>query len=162
MDDPLLLYSTNTWLACAIAERYYGGVHFAWCRPVYDGTRAASHINIPPASSPVELYRVLREEVRRGDRHSELIKRNRSGILGGAEAKLDEGVITRTRFDEIQTIVETSHPREFRPVLFVMPFDAVRTLIVEASVRERAHPMSVEYRVERLPRNRFDMLELEI
>lgn len=82
--------------------------------------------------------------------------------MGGAEAKLDEGVISRTRFEEIQMIVETCHPREFRPVLFVMPFDAVRPLIVEASVQERAHPMSLEYRVERLPRDRFDMLELEI
>lgn len=162
MKEPLLLYSTNTWLAYAIAERYYGGVHFAWCSPVYDGTRAASHINIPPSSSPAELYRALRSDVQRGDRHSPLIKRNREGIIKGAEAKRDSGVITRARRDEIETIVKNSHPGEFRPVLFVMPFETVRGRLVEPSVRERAHPMSIEYRVESLPREWFDMLELEV
>jgi hypothetical protein len=102
------------------------------------------------------------EEVRRGERHSELMKRNRAGILSGANAKLKAGVITKTRRDEIKKIVETSHPREFRPVLLVMPFDRVRSMVVEASVQQRAHPMSVEYRVEQLPRDHFDMLELEL
>jgi hypothetical protein len=161
MRDPLLLYSTSTWLAYAIAERFYGGIHFAWCSPVYDGAKAATHVNIPPTSSPAELYGSLVEEVRRGERHSELIKRNRSGIMSGADAKLKSGVITKARWEEIKRIVDTCHPREFRPVLLVMPFDRVRTMVVEASVQERAHPMSVEYRVEQLPRDCFDMLELE-
>lgn len=162
MRDPLLLYSTSTWLAYAIAERFYDGIHFAWCSPVYDGTKAASHFNIPPTSSPAELYRALREEVERGERHSELMKRNRLGILSGADAMLNAGVITKVRRDEIEEVVEDSHPREFRPVLFVMPYEAVRNRVVEASVRQRAHPMSIEYRVEQLPRDHFDMLELEI
>lgn len=162
MRDPLLLYSTSSWLAYAIAERFYDGIHFAWCSPVYDGAKAASHINIPPTSSPAELYRALKEEVRRGERHSELIKRNRSGIMTGADVKLRAGVITKSRWDEIKKIVDTSHPREFRPVLLVMPYNRVQPLAVEASVQERAHPMSIEYRVEQLPRDCFDMLELEL
>lgn len=136
MKDPLLLYSTSTWLAYAIAERFYGGVHYAWCSPVYDGKKAASHFNIPPTSSPAELYRALLDEVARGERHSELMKRNRLGIISGAEAMLEAGVITRHRRDEIEEIVEDIHPREFRPVLFVMPYDLVRDKVVEASVRQ--------------------------
>ncbi|HEX6371434.1 MAG TPA: hypothetical protein VF006_21125 [Longimicrobium sp.] len=162
MRDPLLLYSTSTWLAYAIAERFYAGVHYAWCSPVYDGKKAASHFNIPPTSSPAELYRALGEEVRRGERHSELMKRNRSGILAGLKAKAAAGVISEARQEEIETIVEDSHPREFRPVLFVMPFETVRDRVVEASVRDRAHPMSIEYLVEQLPRDCFDVLELEL
>jgi hypothetical protein len=162
MRDPLLLYSTNTWLAYAIAERYYDGVHFAWCSPVYNGTKAPSHLNIPPTSSPAELYRALLAEVRRGERHSEQIKRNRTGILSGAQAKLDAGLITAARKDEIEKIVEDCHPHEFRPVLFVMPFKAVRSMVDEVSVRDRAHPMSLEYCVAHLPRDRFDILELEV
>lgn len=83
MREPLLLYSTSTWLAYAIAERYYGGVHYAWCSPVYDGTTAESHINIPPTSSPAEIYRLLLHEVSRGERHGKAIENNREG-LGGA------------------------------------------------------------------------------
>ena len=162
MKEPLLLYSTNTWLAYAIAERYYGGVHFAWCSPVYDGTKAASYMNIPPTSSPAELYRALMREVERGERHSELIKRNRAGIISGAKAKLEAGLITEARRDEIKLVVDDCHPHEFRPVLFVMPYEVVRTRVVEVSVRDRAHPMSVEYCVEQLPRDCFDLLELEV
>ena len=77
MKEPLVLYSTNTWLAYAIAERYYGGVHFAWCSPVYNGTTAEPHVNIPPSSSPAELYRSLWNQVGRGERHSDTINNNR-------------------------------------------------------------------------------------
>jgi hypothetical protein len=45
-------------------------------------------------------------------------------------------------------------------VLYVIPFDRVRGRIAEVPVRERAHPMSIEFRVEHLSRNCFDMLEL--
>lgn len=137
-------------------------MHFAWCSPVYNGTKAASHLNIPPTSSPAELYRALLAEVRRGERHSEQIKRNRAGIVSGARAMLNAGLIDEPCHDEIATIVENCHPHEFRPVLFVMPFEAVRGRVAEVSVRDRAHPMSVEFRVERLPRDHFDMLELEV
>lgn len=30
---PLVLYSTNTWLAYTVAERFYGGEHYVWCTP---------------------------------------------------------------------------------------------------------------------------------
>ena len=162
MKEPLLLYSTNTWLAYAVAERYYGGVHYAWCSPVYDGRTAASHVNIPPTSSPAELYRLLLEEVERGERHSAVMKNNREGVLRGAEAKRAAGVIGNTEWREIDRMVELSHPADFRPVLYVIPFEGIRGMAVEVPVGERAHPFSIEYRVEALPRESFDMLELRL
>ena len=162
MKEPLVLYSTNTWLAYAIAERFYGGVHFAWCSPVYDGRKAAPHVNIPPTSSPAELYRLLVEEVERGERHSALMKNNREGILRGAEAKRAASVITAADWDEIGNTVRLSHPSDFRPVLYVIPYERVRGAAVPVPVPERAHPLSVEYRLEALPRESFDMLELRV
>jgi hypothetical protein len=162
MKEPLVLYSTNTWLAYAIAERFYGGVHFAWCSPVYDGRKAAPHVNIPPTSSPAELYRLLMDETERGERHSALMKNNRDGILRGADAKRAGSVITASDWDEIDKTVKLSHPLDFRPVLYVIPYDRVRGTVVEVPVPERAHPLSVEYRVESLPRDAFDMLELRV
>src|SRR5215213_6753146 len=101
MKEPLILYSTNTWLAWAIAERYYGGVHFAWCSPVYDGTKADSHVRIPPSSSPADLYRLLFDEVERGERHSEVLKKKQDGIMRGADAKRAEGVIGEAEWVKI-------------------------------------------------------------
>ena len=162
MNEPLLLYSTNTWLAYAIAERYYGGVHFVWCSPVYDGTTAERHVNIPPSSSPADLYRRLLDDTQRGEGHSNLLTNNRKGLRKGAEAKLLAGVITGAQQAEIEKMIETVDLRDFRPVLYVIPFERVRGMVVDVPVTERAHPMSVEYRVEALPRDHFDMLELRI
>jgi hypothetical protein len=162
MKEPLVLYSANTWLAYAVAERFYGGVHYAWCSPVYDGSKAASHVNIPPTSSPAEIYRALRDEAGRGERHSAMVKNNREGILRGARVMRAAGRISAAQWDEVEQTVNLSHPSEFRPVLYVIPYERVRGSVVEVPVPERAHPLSVEYRVEALPRDSFDMLELRI
>jgi hypothetical protein len=160
MREPLLLYSTSTWLAYAIAERFYGGVHYAWCSPVYDGATADPHVNIPPSSSPAEIYRALLEETRRGERHSSLIAQNRQGVLTGADAKLAAGVIDPVQRQEIGDILERLVPDEFRPVLYIIPYERVRGMVSEVPVHERAHPLSEEYRVQALPRESFHMIEL--
>lgn len=162
MKEPLILYSTNTWLAWAIAERYYAGVHFAWCSPVYDGRTAASHVRIPPSSSPADLYRLLLDEVERGEQHSKLIKENREGIMRGAGAKRAAGVIGAAEWGDIEDTLNRAYPHDFRPVLYVIPYERVKGMMVEAPVRERAHPLSVEYRLEALPRDCFDVLELRV
>lgn len=162
MKEPLLLYSTNTWLAYAIAERYYDGVHFAWCSPVYDGTKADAHVTIPPSSSPADLYRLLLDEVQRGEQHSAIREVKRKGLVRGAEAKLRDGVISAFEFSEIKDTIERSPPHDFRPVLYVIPYDRVRGTVVEVPLEERAHPFSIEFRVNPLPRNCFDVLELRV
>jgi len=162
MKEPLLLYSTNTWLAYAVAERFYDGVHYAWCSPVFNGSTAAAHVNIPPSSSPAEIYRALFREVDRGEQHSTAIERNRKAVTRGAEARLEAGVITGDEHGEIVKIVDRAGVHDFRPVLFVIPWDRVRGMVIDVPVHERAHPLSIEYRVERLRRDCFDMLELGI
>jgi hypothetical protein len=160
MDHPLILYSANTLLAYSIAERFYRGVHYAWCSPLYDGTRAAAHINIPPSSSPAEIYRMYADDARRGDLHSQGFTRNRNGIMLGAKAKLALGVITEADLVEIDDMVARVAPVDMRPVLYLIPFDRVSDRIIRVPVRDRAHPLSVEFRIEDLPRDCFDMIEL--
>ena len=159
-ETPLLLYSAGSWLAYAIAERFYGGVHYVWCTPFYDGVTAARHVDVPPTSSPAEIYRNLEEETRRGDRHSALIRQNRSGIRKGARAKHTAGIITQAQLVEIRRIVERAETREFRPVLYLIPFASAGESIVEVPVRERASLLSVEYRLEALRNDCFDLLQL--
>lgn len=160
MREPLLLYSTTTWLAYTIAERFYGGIHYAWCSPYYDGRIAAEGVAIPPSSSPAELYWNMAQDAARGDRHSGLIERNRKGIIAGARAKRDSGVIDEATRLTIEGMVKAGNPSEFRPLLLVMPFDHVRGTAREVPARERAHPLSVEYRIEALDRTCFHALEL--
>lgn len=160
MEPPLLLYSTNTWLAYTIAERFYGGIHYAWCSPLYDGAMAARHMRIPPSSSPAEIYRNFSEEARRGERHSDALRRNRDGIMTGARLKWEAGLISDRVYAEIGEVVDDAYVHDFSPLLFIMPFEKVEAIASEVPVKERAHPLSIEYRVEALPRQCFDILEL--
>ena len=126
MADPLLLYSTNTWLAYVIAERYYGGEHYVWCAPVFDPRKQSSvDMVLPPTSSPCEIYRGLYEETKRGDRHSGKITENRGGILRGAAIKKNCRTITADEEREITEIIESAEIYDFRPLLYVIPFHQV-------------------------------------
>ncbi len=159
MQRPLLLYSTNTLMAYAIAEGFYGGVHYAWCSPMFDGTTAAAHVNIPPTSSPAEIYRNLWEEVRRGELHSAVIRKNYEGIKRGARAQFNAGIIDSAAHEEIRRVLRRSAVRDFRPVLYIIPYDRAVEHVSEVPIEQRAHPLSPEYRVEQLPRDCFDMIE---
>jgi len=162
MKPPLLLYSTSTWLAYSVAEQYYGGIHFAWCSPVYDGRSAGAHVNIPPSSSPAAIYRSLLDDAWRGDRHSKAMDLNKEGIYRGALARQQQGVIGSGEVEEITSSLERAECRDFRPVLYVIPYEQVRECVIRIPVARRAHPMSVEYQVDPLPRASFDMIELSV
>ncbi|MFL5311868.1 MAG: hypothetical protein ACJ79H_15640 [Myxococcales bacterium] len=162
MPDPLILYSTNTWLAYTIANRYYGEEHYVWCTPAFDPRQSAAvDVATPPTSSPSEIYHSLAAEVRRGDRHSAKIKENRTGILNGAGIKQATGIITKRQLAEISAIVRAAETRDFRPLLFLIPFVTAKQLTTKVPVGKRAHPLSVEYVIERLPRRLFDAIYLE-
>jgi hypothetical protein len=158
--NPLILYSTNSWLAYIISERYYRGLHYVWCTPdAGPGSRSRHDTTVPPTSSPLEVYRVLHEEVSRGDRHSARIERNRVGILRGAHSRRREGVIGEPQEVEIAAVVRFAETRDFKPLLFVIRFSRVRGRTREVAVEQRAHPLSLEYIIVSLPRTSFDIIE---
>jgi hypothetical protein len=160
---PLILYSVNTYLAYVINERYYGSKHYVWCSEVYDARSPFADVryaNIPPTSNPFEIYHNLREEVRRGDRHSAKIAENREGLLLGAEKQLEKGIINPHQFAEIDQIINAVELSEFRSLLYVIPYQNVSQAVREATVEERAHPLSLEYIIESLDRQHFDPIEV--
>ena len=160
MPDPILLYSTASSLAYRIAKRYYGDIHYAWCSPIFDGrTTAHLALTVPPTSSPCEIYFSLQQEITRGDRHSAKLIDIRSGITRGAQAKLKEKVITKAEEQEIIEAVNLAAPNEFSPLLFVIPYAKVKRLIQTVPVAKRAHPLSLECLIPRLPGKSFDVLE---
>ena len=161
-DFPIVLYSTNSWLAYIIAEQYYGGFHYIWCTPHFDPSAVPSiNYTVPPSSSPAEIYRGLREDVKRGDRHSPKIAANKAGILRGMEYKVAAGEITTEQASEIASIVDAAEIQDFRPLIFVVPFSLAHELLRKVPVSQRAHPLSTEFIIDRLPRNRFDVIDFD-
>lgn len=158
----IVLYSASSWLAYVIAERYYGGNHYIWCTPHFDPSSVPSiNYTVPPSSSPAEIYRNLREDVKRGDRHSAKIAANKAGILRGMEFKLASGDITPEQASEIASIVDAAEPQDFRPLIFVVPFILVEKSLRSVPVSQRAHPLSDEFIIDRLPREHFDVIDFD-
>jgi len=163
MPDPLVLYSTNTWLAYAISQRYYSGSHFVWCSPFRGpGSTAAVDNAVPPSSSPFEIYRSLRADVNSGDQHSSKINANKVGLLKGATIRKDQGKIDEDTFREISSVIDSSSKGDFRPLLYIIPFASVADIVRKVPVQERAHPLSDEFIVDDLRFGLFDVLELPI
>jgi len=157
---PLVLYSTNTWIAFKIAERYFGCEHYVWCTPHFDPRNLGNNDSaVPPSSSPLEVCRSLAGDVARGDRHSTKIKENRAGILRGANAKRAAGVIGQVQEQEIALILDLAAQHDFRPLLYVIPYSSVDGRVREPPPEDKAHPLSEEYIIDSLPRRCFDVIE---
>jgi hypothetical protein len=160
MPDPLILYSANTQLAYRINEHFYGQIHFAWCSAFFSATSPRSiDVEMPPSSTPCDICRNYLEDITRRDLHSLRLWNNRSGLEKGIKLKLAERVITEEQYRELKDIVARAALDEFRPLLYVIPFEGVRDLVESVPPSQRAHPFSPEYRIERLPRSRFDVLD---
>jgi len=158
-----ILYSTNTWLAYMIAQWYYGGEHYVWCTPFFDPRRYGDRdAAVPPTSSPFEVYCSLAEEVKRRDRHSKKIEENRAGILRGANAKKQSGVIDQEQEKDIVSIVDQAELADFRPLMYVIPYSVAMDLMREPPLEDKAHPLSAEYVIDQLPRELFDVIEFGV
>lgn len=82
-------------------------------------------------------------------------------MVAGARKNLGAGIITSDELREIEEIAAAADCGDFRPLLYVIPFQGVSHLLKEVPVLERAHPLSQEYIIEELPTELFDAIELE-
>jgi hypothetical protein len=162
MANHLVLYSTNTRLACIINRRYYRDEHYVWCSPYFKVEAIPRFAaTAPPTAMPGTIYERLVQDVRAGDKHSPFVDQNKIGIRRGAAAKRRDGVISDAQRDEILQVVDIAEIQEFKPVIYVIPYDQIAGMVAEIPVSSRAHPLSVEYLIERLPGRLFDIIELE-
>ncbi len=161
MNNKDIYYSCCTSLGYEVCRRYYGDMHYVWCTPYFN---PASRMNlpnmVPPTSSPSAIYWSLRHEIEARDRHSEKINKNRLGIITGARAKFQTGVISASEYYEIKDLVNLSDIDEFWPLILVIPRKPVEGLLKSVDIRHRANLMSEEYIIECLPRKKFHAIEI--
>jgi hypothetical protein len=163
MPNPLVLYSAQTLLAYRINQKYYKQKHWVLCSPYRGrGSTATFDTAVPPSSSPFEIYRNLREEVKSAERHSYKIEANKEGLVRGANAKLKKRVISKAIAGEIAAAVKLAVVADFSPVLYVIPYKQVANQVQAVPVEKRAHPLSDEYLIDSLRRADFDIIELPV
>jgi len=161
--DPIVLYSVSSWLAYAISEKYYGGIHYAWCSTCFDARVDPIYGHaVPPSSNPCELYYSLDAEASRGDGKGAKISANRLGLLRGISARRAQGVIDSGVEETLRGVVLQAQARDFTPLLYVIPYALARGDIRVADLGERAHAFAPEYIAEALPRKCFDVLRFRL
>jgi hypothetical protein len=162
MSGPRILYSTNTLLAYKISKRYYHDKHFVWCSPEFGSVSLTGELLAanPPSSRPYERYQLLARDVRSGDRHSALAAEQRSGLRTGAIAKHDARVITLRERDEVLVMVDAADLSMLKPLIYAIPFEPVKHLVQEVALADCANVTSLEFKIEALPGDAFDVLDL--
>lgn len=110
--------------------------------------------------SRIQFYILLEHiwliEIRTGDRHAKEIENNITGILRGAKAKFDSGIIAKKEYNEIRSIVSAAEYEAFFPMLYIIESEKVKNKCIEVSAADRASDSAVEYKVEDLTENEFE------
>jgi hypothetical protein len=159
-NPPLLLYSAVTYLKFRIQELYRGR-HYVWCSPVFEaGTLAKYQLGAgtPPSSDPASICRRLHAAVTRGDDHDEKIESQKSSLLGLAVEWSKNGEIAEEDRDEITAIVTRASFKDWRPLLFVIPYEPIQTRVSLVPRQKRAS-LEPEYIIEDLVQGEFNIIE---
>lgn len=149
------LYSVGTELAYKIAKRYYNNIHYVWCTTEFNSLKQ------PPTSNPATICKRYLEQITTGDRHTKEIENNMAGILRGAKAKFDSGVIDKTVYNKIRNYVSGADYEAFFPVLYIVESRKIRDRYIEVITKERASDDAVEYKIEDLKVNEFRIISFK-
>jgi hypothetical protein len=58
-------------------------------------------------------------------------------------------------------VVEAAEVSDFAPLIFVIPYPLATEKLSRVPVSQRAHPLSAEFIISKLPRECFDVLRLD-
>lgn len=150
-----LLYSVGTQLAYKIARQYYKNVHYVWCTTEFNSPRQ------PPTSNPSKICKRYLEQITTGDRHTKEIENNMAGILRGAKAKFDIGIIDKRAYNEIRNMVSAAEYESFFPMLYIIESRKVRNRCEEVPIKDRASDKAVEYKIVDLRENEFEIISFK-
>jgi len=157
--EPLILFSTNTYIAYRINRDYYGDKHFVYCT----SKAGCKSLNVellgnPPSSRPMGRYNQLKDESKTGELHG-LIKEQKHGIQKGALEKYRKNQITLIQKEEILYIAEHAKNLDYRPLLYIIPYSKVKELLKKVKIQNKASLFSEEYIIKELPGDSFVIIE---
>ncbi len=155
-DNTPFLFSIGTFFAYKIDRRYYGNVHYVWCTTNFNDKKQ------PVTSRPQSICKRFFDQVVSGDRHTKEIEDNKAGILRGAQAKLEAGVIDNNQYSEICQLVNLANYEDFFPVLYIIDKDKVGdTRCKEVDKKDRASDTSIEYKIFDLKEGEYELIDFK-
>ena len=159
-----VLYSANPWFATEIAEKYRGGVYFAWVCEFFDSEREAPANSaatlIAPSSNPRKIYEDLCYDYKNQEEHLRVIRDLKKTFRRLAKDWLAKGEITDDQYAEIIASIEAPSWRIWKPVLYVIPRAPMNpSRIIEVKRPDRAG-YGPEFQIVDLKRHEFDIIDL--
>jgi len=156
-----LVYSTNVFLKHHIQRTYRGDVHHVWCSEEFDSAalaRYASGAGVPPSSNPVDIYRRLKDAVKRGDTHDEKIEAQKASLASLAVKWAEAGEISESDRVDILYKVNKGPFDYWRPLIYVIPRQPIEARLERVSADQCAG-LGPEFIVRDLRGNEFDIIE---
>jgi hypothetical protein len=144
-----------------IQQQFFSGKHWVWCSPAFEGEKLGKYTlgaGQPPSSDPACIYRTLHRAVTTGDGGDAKIASQKKTLMGLAVKFQTDGAISKDDQDEIIKMIELSSFEDWRPLIYVIPFEPVasRVRLVSRASRASHEP---EYVIEDLADGEFDIVE---
>ena len=168
MEEPVVLYSIQSYLAYYINTRFYGDKHFVWCAPFFDSHKQSGLTpKLPYTSNPIDIFKAFHKDITIRDNHYKRteIQRNTIALIKGAKTMFKEGKIDEPALNSIITIIRQSikdnnMQEYFRPLIFIIPYELNKPLIKRVNSKKAAGALSPEYLIKELPTNAFSIIDL--
>lgn len=157
-----VLYSANPRIKLLIQERFRNDLHYVWCAEQFDSSKASAYSSAAltaPSSDPKKIYDGLYDDCARSDRHSAKIKDMRSSLTALAAEWSSTGECSTEQAQEIVFLVNQESYELWKPLLYVIPRQAVEAKLQLVPVDRRASA-GLEYIIPNLARHEFDIMEL--
>lgn len=145
-----------------IQERFRGDIHYVWCSELCDSKSAGLYSSaalVPPSSNPADIYRELQRDVKGKDNHSAKISQQKMSLIKVAIEWEKAKEISSDDRDEIIYLTEHASFDDWRPLLYVIPSEPVKSRLELVPPDKRAG-LGVEYIIRDLIRSEFDIVEL--
>jgi len=160
-DEPILLWSAGAFLKYQIQERYYRQ-HYCWCSPVFEAAslgRFDIGAEQAPSSDPATIYRQLHAAVTRPDGHDPKIASYKKSMRAIAIQKHSQGLLSEDDRNDIIAMVQKSPARNWRPVMYVIPYAQVADRVQRVPMSQRAGN-ELEYIIPDLTISEFHLIEM--
>ena len=159
--EPIMLWSTGTHLKHYLQTIFGGRKHYVWCSPNFEGDSVGRYsvgANPAPSSDPATIYRQLHQAVTKQDRHDPKIASQAKTLKALAVAWHKEGKIDADARDEMIAIVKGATIRDFRPIIYAIPYVLVRGRVNTVPRKSRASH-EPEFRIFDLDESEFQLIE---
>ncbi len=148
-----LYYSAQTHLAYFICKEYFGGKFYVHCAEEF-----APQTN-PGSSSPASLYEHFKDIAEKDDHGDPQVWRIKQRLKTVALEKRDAKELTASEFRALTWDIENAAPRQFAPILYLIPKSVIKSRQLERLPQEFcANPHSIEYTIKDLIETQFEAL----